>query len=68
MSSFSLGVVKAIRRFLESGDQVMMASSRLCLSVLAATRVGVRLRLRIELSMSMTYKPFLVGSSELLVT
>jgi len=60
--------VKAIRRFLESGDQVIMACLRSCLSVLAAIRVGVRLRLRIELSMSMTYKPFLVGSSELLVT
>ena len=60
--------MKATRRFLESGDQVIIACLRSCLSVLAATRLGVRLRLRLELSILMTYKPFLVGSSELLVT
>ena len=52
LRSSSSPSVKAIMRFFESGDQVMIASDSSYLSVLGTIRLGVRSRLRMELLMS----------------
>lgn len=50
----SLSLVKAMRIFLESGDQAKVALVRSKRSVLTAMRLGVRLRLIMGLLISVT--------------